>query len=267
VGLARAKWTLFPTQEARVRGPFKPKARVLALFLVMCIGAGNFSWPQENQNPPPAPPGEVTPPPQQPPPSTPPSQTPPTQTPPAQPAPQTTPQEPAAAQNAPESQEAHAVKGASLKGRIFGIDRKTPLAGAVVHAIPTQGEVKSSQPSDAKGHYLLGGIEPGTYTLAVSSEGGVYTLESPLGVASAKAFTVDLATVPAASSTAGIPGVEGTPRGFCYMVQGKKPAGMAFWKSPKGIILLAATAAAIGLILAQSGGGNHEENSVSPSAP
>jgi hypothetical protein len=146
------------------------------------------------------------------------------------------------------------------------VDRKTPQPAAVVHAVASDGTVISSQAADLKGNYLLTGLPPGTYTLAVELDGGIFKLESPVGVSSAQTFTVDLATVPAGAATAAIPGVAGTPRGFCYIVQGKNPGGTSFWRTPKGIVLLATTAAAVGLILAESGN-NSEGSPVSPSAP
>jgi hypothetical protein len=136
-----------------------------------------------------------------------------------------------------------------------------------VHALAADNSVISSQPTDPKGHYLLGDLPPGTYTVGVESEGGLYLLEGPLGVNSAQTFNMDLATVPASAATTPLPGIAAPPRGFCYIVQGHLPSGTAFWKSPEGIILLAATAGAVGLILSRSGNNSKEETPVSPSAP
>src|SRR5262245_29130199 len=42
------------------------------------------------------------------------------------------------------------VAGATLKGRITGPDRSTPLAGARVHAVGKDGRVVTSAPADSK---------------------------------------------------------------------------------------------------------------------
>ena len=224
-------------------------SRILSLALTVSLALGTpAAWTQEEESAPARPPGGAQAPPEAPPEA------------PSQSAPEK-------AQAPEEAPAAPAKMGATLKGRVLGADRKSPLPAAVVHAVASDGSVVSSAPTDARGKYLLSGLAPGTYLLAVSVDGGVYSLESPVGVTSAQTFTVDLATVPAEAAAAGGSAVEGTPRGFCYIVQGKKDAGgTTFWRSPKGITLLAVTAGAVGLILAASGGSD-EDKPVSPSAP
>jgi hypothetical protein len=161
-----------------------------------------------------------------------------------------------------------AVAGATLKGKVTGPDRSTPLVGARVHAIGKDGRLVTSAPTDAKGRYQLKGVPPGTYRLAVSTEEGVYTVESEVGIASASGFTVNLATIPAEAARGTIPGIDLAPRGFAAIVNGgKKPAGGApFWGSAKGIVLMGLSAAAIALIL--SGADEDEDQSpISPSSP
>jgi len=232
-----------------MRGSRPLFCRILSLFLAVFFAMGWPAWPQETQSAPASPPEATQKVPQQPPPPA--------------PAPQTSPQK---APSGEEKKESPARAGATLKGRLLGADRKTPLPAAVVHAIATDGKVVSSIPADVRGNYALEGLAPGTYMLAVSTEGGVFSLESPVGVTSAQTFRVDLATVPAEGASFVVPGLAMAPRGFCYIVQGQKPEGTTFWRSPKGIVLLAVTAGAVGLILAESGG-SEEEEPVSPSAP
>jgi hypothetical protein len=158
--------------------------------------------------------------------------------------------------------------GAELRGRILGPDRKTGIAGGKVLLIPRGGEPLASSPSDAKGRYSLSGIPPGTYRLAVSTGDGAFVMENELGITSSHAFTIDLATIPAEGAAGTIPGLDAVPRGFAYMVQGQRAGGGgSFWRSPKGIILLAVSAGAVALILSHSGSNDHEEKPVSPSAP
>jgi len=156
--------------------------------------------------------------------------------------------------------------GATLSGRLLHPDKRTPLAAAVFHVIGDDGSVRSSAPSDERGRYVLSGVPPGTYILAVVTQDGVFSLESPIGITSAHAFTLDLAAVPAEAAARRVPGVEAPARGFAYILQGNRPGGTTFWKGPKGITLIVASAVALGL--AAAGGDNrHEKRPVSPSAP
>ena len=82
----------------------------------------------------------------------------------------------AASEGAPATQKPAAV----LRGKLSRSDRKTPLVGAVVHAIAADGNVISSAPADSKGHYDLPELPPGTYRLAVSTEEGVFSVELPV---------------------------------------------------------------------------------------
>jgi hypothetical protein len=100
----------------------------------------------------------------------------------------------------------------------------------------------------------------------VVTQDGVFSLENPIGITSAHAFTLDLATVPAEAATRKVPGVQAPARGFVYILQGNRPGGTTFWKGPKGITLIVASAVALGL--ATTGGNNRRESRpVSPSAP
>jgi Carboxypeptidase regulatory-like domain len=238
-----------------MRGSVCLVSRVLNLSLAILLGLGTPCWPQESQTPPPKPPQQA--------PSPPPAQPPQAEEPPTAPEGTATPGE---SPESPVKEEAPAKKGATLKGRVLAVDRKTPVSAAVVYAVSPDDSVISSQPSDAKGSFLLDALHPGTYRLAVESEGGLFILENPVGITSAQTFTVNLATVPAGAATAGVPGVAAPTRGFCYIVQERASTGTTFWRTPKGIVLLAATAGAVGLILANRGG-NEKQVSVSPSVP
>ncbi|HEV8376443.1 MAG TPA: carboxypeptidase-like regulatory domain-containing protein [Candidatus Polarisedimenticolia bacterium] len=156
--------------------------------------------------------------------------------------------------------------GARLEGKLTGSDRKTPLPGARLHAVSKDGKVFSSAPADARGRYTLPGVPPGAYQLAISTDDGVFILESEVGIASSNAFSLDLATVPAEAATGRVPGIDLEARGFATIVQGKrKEGGRSFWGGPKGIVLLAVSAGAVALILSNSD--DPGEDSVSPSLP
>jgi hypothetical protein len=163
--------------------------------------------------------------------------------------------------------EAPAPVGASLHGKVVASDRKSPLPGAQVHAIAKDQTVFSSPPADSKGRYRLKGIPPGNYRLAISTEEGVFSLESDVGISSANDYTVDLAAIPAEAARGIVPGLQLAPRGFAAIIQGKaKGGGGSFWGSAGGITLLVLSAGAIALILTQ-GNNSDEEMPVSPSLP
>jgi len=149
---------------------------------------------------------------------------------------------------------------------VVASDRKSPLPGAQVHAIAKDQTVFSSPPADSKGRYRLKGIPPGNYRLAISTEEGVFSLESDVGISSANDYSVDLAAIPAEAARRGVPGLELAPRGFAAIIQGKAKGGGAFWGSAAGITLMVISAGAIALILTQ-GNNNDEEMPVSPSLP
>lgn len=155
---------------------------------------------------------------------------------------------------------------AMLEGKLMGSDRKTPLEGARLHAVSKDGKVFSSAPADARGRYALKGVPPGTYKLAISTQDGVYFLESEVGIASASSFSIDLATVTAEAATGRVPGMDLEALGFATIVQGRKDGGGRFWGSAKGIVLLVATAGAVALILSNSDDAA-EESAASPSLP
>ena len=214
---------------------------------------------------------------QQPPPSPPPQNEPPPQTqPPAKdqpPPPSADKPEGSESEATPAESEAVPPKaptpaGATLHGKVTASDRKTPIPGAKVHAIAKDGTVYSSPPADGKGRYRLTGIAPGSYRLAISTEEGVFSLESEVGISSANDYTVELATIPAEAARGVVPGLDLAPRGYAAIVQGKKKGGGgSFWGSAKGITLLAVSAAAVALILTQGDNNDEEDSPVSPSLP
>ena len=214
--------------------------------------------PAFSQEPPPSPPPQSGPPPQ-------------TQPPGKEPPPPADEPEGNESEATPTDSEAAAPKaiaGATLHGKVTAADRKTPIPGAQVHAIAKDGSVYSSPPADGKGRYRLTGIAPGSYRLAISTDEGVFTLESEVGISSANDYTVELATIPAEAARGVVPGLDLAPRGYAAIVQGKKKGGgAAFWGSAKGITLLAVSAAALALILTQGDDNDEEESPVSPSLP
>jgi len=156
--------------------------------------------------------------------------------------------------------------GATLGGRVFHSDRKTPWATAVVYAVGPDDTVYSSLPADERGQYSMTGLPPASYRIALVVDGGAFFLANPLGVSSSSEFTIDLVAVAADAATEAVPGVAAIPMGYCYLLQGRK--GTSFWKSRNGMIVLVASgiafAFAVNELLEDD---EKDKKSASPSAP
>jgi hypothetical protein len=81
---------------------------------------------------------------------------------------------------------------AGLTGVIRGADR-TPLAGARLLAAHTaKGRVYRSAPSSNEGSFTLSELEPGSYALAVETDGGVYLVRDSLPLVAGVQRTVQI---------------------------------------------------------------------------
>ncbi len=158
---------------------------------------------------------------------------------------------------------------ASLEGRVFGPDRVTPVAGAVVRAVRGDGvQVYSSLPTDAKGGYSISHIILGSYDLVVEMPDGIYVVEKTLAISEAKPYGLSLATVPAENVEKRVPSIDKPLKGYAWTLEGKSAGGGGFWKSPGGIAIIAGGAIAlIALALNGDGDNNDDGGSGSPSTP
>lgn len=162
--------------------------------------------------------------------------------------------------------------GGRILGKIFAVDGKTPVPGATVRAVPLQGEkAAASAPSDAKGQFELSGLAFGYFDLVVEAPGGTFIANQVVNVPPAGKLVVQFSLTPyddkspswwAGREPRPLPG-GGTATGSAEMRQ--SPRGAEFWKSPKGIAVLAGIGGAVLLAIAVSGGGGGSSNSVSPS--
>jgi hypothetical protein len=157
---------------------------------------------------------------------------------------------------------------AGLEGKVFGPDRVTPVAGAVVRTVRGDGvQVYSSLPTDAKGNYSISHITLGSYDVVVEVPDGVYVVEKTLGFTEAKTYGLSLATVPSENVVKVVPSIDKPVKGYAWTMEGKSTAGGGFWKSPGGIAIIAGGAVAL-ILLALSGGDNNDDGgSGSPSTP
>ncbi len=151
---------------------------------------------------------------------------------------------------------------ASLRGRVFGADRVTPVPGAVVRAVKGDGvQVYSSLPTDEKGAYSISGISPGDYEIVVEVGDGVFLVEKPLALTEAKPYGLSLANVPSENVDKRVPAIDKPVKGYAWTLEGN-PKG-AFWKSPGGIAIIAGGALAIVLLALNDDNGDNNKGSSS----
>jgi len=160
---------------------------------------------------------------------------------------------------------------AGLEGRVFGPDRVTPVAGAVVRAVRGDGvQVYSSLPTDAKGSFSISHITLGSYDVVVELPDGLYVVEKTLGFTEAKTYGLSLATVPSENVEKRVPSIDKPVKGYAWTLEGKSAAGGGFWKSPGGIAIIAGGAIALAALIwavSDNDDNNNDENSGSPSTP
>ncbi len=150
---------------------------------------------------------------------------------------------------------------ASIVGRVFGPDRVTPVAGAVVRAVRGDGaQVYSSLPTDDKGNFSLGNLSPGSYDVVVELPDGVFVVERTLSISEAKAYSLSLATVPAENVEKRVAAVDKPVKGYAWTLEGKGSKAGGFWRTPGGIAIIAGGVAALAA-LALSGDNNDNKGS------
>ncbi len=155
---------------------------------------------------------------------------------------------------------------ASITGRVFGPDRVTPVAGAVVRAVRGDGaQVYSSLPTDEKGNFSLGNLSPGSYDIVVELPDGVYVVERTLSISEAKAYSLSLATVPAENVEKRVAAIDKPVKGYAWTLEGKGKAAGGFWRTPGGIAIIAGGVAALAALALS--GGNNNNNKGSNSTP
>jgi len=151
-----------------------------------------------------------------------------------------------------------------LSGRILDAS-EAPMAGVKVIAYHLSSEkVFRSDATNAKGEYLITGLPYGYFDLAVETEGGIFVASQVVNVAPASknVVTLSLGQPGAIAETASrsFPGTDQAPIGEARVQE--KLGGSDFWRSPKGVGILAASGGA--LLLAIAGGGG--SSNASPSS-
>jgi hypothetical protein len=158
-----------------------------------------------------------------------------------------------------------------LTGTVTGPDEK-PLVGVSVLAYHLSSEaVFTSEPTAANGNYRIVALPYGYYDMAVQTPDGLFVANQvvnvpPKGntVASFALSGIDLAADPNASPPRSFPGIDADPTGVASV--NEKLAGREFWRSKKGVAIIAGGGAAA-LLLIASGGSSSSSSNPSPSTP
>lgn len=143
----------------------------------------------------------------------------------------------------------------SIVGKVLGVDGSPLLGGTVVAYHLATEKVFHSAATDAKGEFALSELPYGYYDLAVQTPDGLYVAQVLNVPPSGKVATV-LRLSPylagEASREREFPGATEQPTGRASVTQ--RPTGRDFWRSPKGVAIIAGGGGLLLLGLAAGGG-------------
>ena len=165
-------------------------------------------------------------------------------------------------------EEAAASGGSRIVGKVKGSDG-APITGARVQAYHLSTEkLYSSEPTGSKGQYVVEGLPYGYYDLAVETVDGLFVGNQVANVAPSSKAVLNFTLSPLTADNEGreFPGTESSSAGIAQVT--KKAAGRQFWRSAKGIAVIAGGGAAVLLLVAGGGGsGGGSPPPVSPATP
>jgi len=179
-----------------------------------------------------------------------------------------------AARKAEEGAKTKEPRGSRIYGKVRATDG-APVAGAVVRLYHlASGRLFAADPTTASGEYEATGLPFGYFEIVVEVEDGPFVGGQVISVPPSGKTLVMLTLLPYDEQSEAWwsthdrrslpPGIEGQPSGLANVV--RKGRGAEFWKSPKGVAIIAGTGAAALLgVAAQSG--NNNELVASPSSP
>ena len=167
--------------------------------------------------------------------------------------------------------DAHA--GSRIYGKIHDADGKSGRAGVTVHAYHLgTGETFSSQPSTKDGSFEIIGLPFGYFDLVVETEEGAFVAEQIVGTPPAGKALVLLRLLPydeqpdawwATHERREVPGSDDPATGLAALLSKKR--GAEFWKSTKGVLIIAGAGTAVLLAIVSSS--NDDESDPSPILP
>jgi len=157
-----------------------------------------------------------------------------------------------------------------LLGKIQGYEGK-PIAGVRVLAYHLSSEaVFASSPTGSGGDYSIEGLPYGYFDLAVETSDGLFVANQVVNVPPAGKASISMALATEAQAAAMgdaqarvFPGAQVQPSGVAAVSE--KSTGKDFWRSPKGVAIIAGGGALV--LLAIAGGGSSNSNSSSQSNP
>lgn len=149
-------------------------------------------------------------------------------------------------------------QGARLSGRVFESDGATPARGAVVRVHPLEAStVTASPPTDDKGRFEVEGLAHGYVDLTIEQDGAVFAGSEVVSLPPEGKVAVDLTLTRLDERSAAwwatrgplqLPGGQGQAAGIAEVRP--EVGGRDFWKSKKGIAILAAVGGAALLAIA-----------------
>jgi hypothetical protein len=158
-----------------------------------------------------------------------------------------------------------------IMGKLLAADGNGPLAGATVHAYHLSSEtVYSSPPSTSAGDFEILGLPYGYFDMAIETPQGLFVGNQVVNVPPGGKVSLVFTAVPFAASDADaagreFPGSDQTSIGIAQLRE--RLAGRAFWRSPKGVAILASTAGVALLAIASGGDDDNDGGVPSPSTP
>jgi len=167
------------------------------------------------------------------------------------------------------AQEPAPTGNSSLLGKIESFDGK-PMPGVRVLAYHLSSEaVYRSELTGSKGDYEIEGLPFGYFDLAVETDAGLFVANQVVNVAPAGKTSVSMTLATSAQAAAGdpparvFPGASQEPSGVAAVSE--KASGRDFWRSPKGVAIIAGGGALV--LLAIAGGSSSSNDNASPSSP
>ena len=141
-----------------------------------------------------------------------------------------------------------------LTGEVFDTDGK-PLEGVTVVALHlATEEIYRSAPTDRKGRFNVENVPLGYFDVAVETPEGLFIGNAVVNVPPSGKAIIEMTIAPFGAGTPGptrdFPVVEANEEGYARVDE--RLTKKDFWKSPKGIAILAGTGGAILLGLATS---------------
>ncbi len=164
-----------------------------------------------------------------------------------------------------------APRGGRLKARLLDAEGKKPIAGAVVHAYQLEaGKMLSSGPSDSHGRCEIDGIPYGYLDISVETREGTFVANKVVNVPPAGSLVITFTLTKFGEHPPSwwsererkqAAAREKAATGYASIAVAKK--GIEFWKSPKGIAIIAGTSGAA-LLAVAAGAGESSSSTFQP---